>query len=217
MSFLNPILAWFGIAAVSVPILIHLLNKRKYDRVVWAAMRFLKVSVEQNQRRIQIEDVILLLLRCAVMALLGLALARPTLGCSNPILGDRTVTAVIVLDNSYSMSATDGVKSRFDQAKIAADQVLNTMPNGSAAAVVLASDLANSVIPEPTHDLTKVRRTIQEARLTSRGSNLYPSIKLALDTLKGRSTLRKEVYVFTDGQLVAWKQMSEAYKLIEKE
>lgn len=215
MAFLNPILAWFGVAAVAVPILIHLLNKRKYDRVVWAAMRFLKVSVEQNQRRIQIEDILLLLLRCLVLALLGLALARPTLGCSSAPLGDRTVTAVVVLDNSYSMSATDGVKSRFEQAKSAADQVLNTMPTGSSVAVVLASDLANPVIPEPTHDLAKVRRTIQDARLTSRGSNLYPSVKLALDTLKGRSGLRKEVYCFTDGQLVAFKQLAQTQKLLE--
>ncbi len=215
MAFLNPILAFLGIAAVSVPILIHLLNKRKYDRVVWAAMRFLKVSVEENQRRIQIEDLLLLLLRCLMLVFLGLALARPTLGCANALLGDRTVNAVIVLDNSYSMSATDGVKSRFDQAKSAADQVLNTMPNGSVVALVLASDLANPVIPEPTYDLSKVRRTIQEARLTSRGSNLLPSIDQALKMLEGRSVLRKEVYVFTDGQLIAWKQIGQVHKLLE--
>ena len=42
---LNPALAWLGAAAVSVPIIIHLLNKRKFEKVVWAAMRFLRVVI----------------------------------------------------------------------------------------------------------------------------------------------------------------------------
>src|SRR6476646_4787306 len=111
---LNPLLAWLGVLAVSVPIIIHLLNKRKFERVVWAAMRFLKVSVEQNQRRIQIEDMLLLALRCLLLLLLGLALARPvirTLGAGG-WLGQSKITAVVLIDNSYSMSATDGAKSR---------------------------------------------------------------------------------------------------------
>ena len=78
MTFLNPILLG-ALAAVSVPILIHLLNRRKFQKVVWAAMRFLKISVEQNQRRMKVEDRILLALRCLLLALLALALARPAL------------------------------------------------------------------------------------------------------------------------------------------
>src|SRR6476646_5933590 len=167
MSFLNLPIFWLGAVAVSIPIVIHLLNKRKFDKVVWAAMRFLKISVEQNQRRIQIEDILLLLLRCLVLLILGMALARPTLGCSaaGNLIGHQDVTGVIILDNSYSMSGTDGVRSRFEQAKLAAAQALDTMPSGSSVAVILASDVASPVIPEPTHDLVKVRRAITEARL----------------------------------------------------
>src|SRR5262245_4840971 len=76
MSFLNPIML-FGLAAVSIPIIIHLLNRRKFRRVVWAAMRFLQLSVEQNQKRMRIEDLILLVLRCLLLILIALALARP--------------------------------------------------------------------------------------------------------------------------------------------
>ena len=70
MAFLNPIML-FGLTAVSVPIIIHLLNRRRFQKVVWAAMRFLKLSVEQNQRRMQIEDLILLLLRCLLLGLIA--------------------------------------------------------------------------------------------------------------------------------------------------
>ncbi len=78
MSFLNPIML-AGIAAVAVPIIIHLLNRRKFQKVIWAAMRFIQTSVEQNQRRLRLEDMILLALRCLLLALLALALARPAI------------------------------------------------------------------------------------------------------------------------------------------
>ena len=78
MSFLNPLLL-AGVATVAIPIIIHLLNKRKVEHVVWAAMRFLRVSIEQNERRLRIEDLLLLILRCVMVALLALALARPAI------------------------------------------------------------------------------------------------------------------------------------------
>src|SRR3954464_7380578 len=136
---LNPLMAWLGVLAVSVPIVIHLLNKRKFERVVWAAMRFLKVSVEQNQRRIQIEDMLLLVLRCLLLVLLGFALARPVSCRSSGAgggVGQAKVTAVLLLDNSYSMSASDGNKSRFEMAKEAADQAIAALPAGSSVAVL---------------------------------------------------------------------------------
>src|ERR1041385_6740043 len=101
MGFLNPFLL-FGLAAVSVPIIIHLLNRRKFQKVVWAAMRFLRISVEQNQRRMRIEDLILLALRCLLLALLAFALARPAFrNTTSDLFGQSKVTGVIILDNSY--------------------------------------------------------------------------------------------------------------------
>src|ERR1041385_1430375 len=134
MSFLNPIMLG-ALAAVSVPIIIHLLNRRKFQKVVWAAMRFLNISVEQNQRRMRIEDLILLALRCLLLALLALALARPALKtASGDFFGQSKVTGAIILDNSSSMGMSDGTMTRFEKAKKAAEQALETMPAGSATA-----------------------------------------------------------------------------------
>ncbi len=66
-----------GLAGVSIPIIIHLLNKRKAVVVNWGAMRFLRDSVVTRRRRVLVEDVILLALRCLLVALLVLAMARP--------------------------------------------------------------------------------------------------------------------------------------------
>ena len=76
MSFLNPALL-MGAFALAIPIIVHLLNRRRFKRIKWAAMRFLEVSLERNQRRMKVEDWILLLLRLAIVALIVLALSRP--------------------------------------------------------------------------------------------------------------------------------------------
>ncbi len=179
MSFLNPLLL-FGIAAVSVPIIIHLLNRRKFQKVVWAAMRFIQTSVERNQRRMRVEDMILLALRCLLLALLAFALARPAFQNSGAdFLGQSKVTAVVILDNSASMGMSDGSTTRFEKARKAAEQAIETMPGGSATAVFLASDIANGVIAEPTFDLNLARKAIREAPLTDRATDLLPGIQRA--------------------------------------
>lgn len=217
MSFLNPILL-FGLSAVAVPIIIHLLNRRRFQKVVWAAMRFLKVSVEQNQRRMRIEDLILLVLRCLLLILLALALARPAiLSNATDLLGQSKVTGVVILDNSSSMGMSDGTQTRFDKAREAAEAVLDTMPAGSATAVMLASDIVRAVIPEPTFDFNLARKIIREAPLSDRATDLGPAVERAVDLLRGRSmALRREIFLITDGQASGWRQLPEIHSTLEK-
>jgi hypothetical protein len=216
MSFLNPIML-FGLAAVSVPIIIHLLNRRKFQKVVWAAMRFLRISVEQNQRRMRIEDMILLALRCLLLVLLALALARPAwLSRASDVFGQAKVTGVVILDNSRSMAVSDGTQTRFDKARRAAEQAIESMPAGSATAVLLASDIVRGVIPEPTFDLNLARRMVREAPLTDRATDLFPALNKAIDILQDRLALRKEIYLITDGQAAGWRQLIETQHALEQ-
>ena len=218
MSFLNSIML-FGTAAVAVPIIIHLLNRRKFKKVTWAAMKFIKLSVEQNQRRMQLEDLLLLLLRCALLALLAFALARPALKTSGTdVLGQTKVTAVVVLDNSYSMDLRGlDKKSAFQKARAAAKEAINAMPSGSYASVLLASDLVqekDSII-SPTRALSQAHDVIDRAKVSHHATDLYPAVDRAVEILKGRAALRKEIYIITDGQASGWQQQGEIRKLIE--
>ena len=203
MSFLNSLML-FGGAAVAIPIIIHFLNRRKFRTVTWAAMKFVQLSVEQNQRRIRLEDLILLLVRCAILALLAFALARPVLKSSTTdVLGQAKVTGVIVLDNSYSMDllGEDGNATAFEQARAAAKATLDAMPTGSRVAVLLASDVVQGVIDEPTHDLNQAREVIERAKVSDHATDLYPAMVRAMEILEGRAVLRKEIYLITDGHL----------------
>ena len=74
MTFLSPLLVWGALLGV-IPLIIHLLNRRKFRRVEWAPMRYLKLTVQRNRRRVQVEQLLLMLLRIAAIALLFFYLA----------------------------------------------------------------------------------------------------------------------------------------------
>ena len=216
MSFLNAIML-AGIAAVSVPIIIHLLNRRKFKTITWAAMKFVKLSVDQNQRRMRIEDLILLLIRCALVALLALALARPaSKDTVSDALGQTKVTAFLILDNSYSMDLQGrNGKNTFEEARSAAQETLKALPSGSAVGVLLASDIVQGVIDEPTYDLNQAEQAIKDAKVGHHATDLYPAVEYAVKALKPLQTAQpKEVYVITDGQASGWRQNSEIQQLI---
>src|SRR5258705_2827788 len=75
----HPWLLVAGICAVSLPVLIHLLNRRRFQVVDWAAMDFLLQADKESRRRIRLQHWLLLLLRSLAVALIGLLLARPLL------------------------------------------------------------------------------------------------------------------------------------------
>src|SRR5437588_4135567 len=120
--FLNPYTMVAGAALVSAPIIIHLINRMRFRRVRWAAMEFLLKSQKRNRRRLIIEQLILLALRCLLVLLVGFLVAR-FIGLSFTLLGgDQGTLHIVVLDNTLSMSdrwKEKGVQDRssFEQAK----------------------------------------------------------------------------------------------------
>src|SRR5262245_5377805 len=122
MNFVAPYLLW-GTAAASIPVALHFFFRSRYRTVPWAAMKFLLTSIEQTSRRLKFQELLLLLVRCAVLALLAVALARPLLSAGSAS-GKEAVDAVFVIDTSFSMGAREGRKTRLEFAKAAALAVL---------------------------------------------------------------------------------------------
>lgn len=98
--FLNPIFFWVGVGAISAPIIIHLINRMRFRRIRWAAMEFLLKSQKRNRRRLIIEQMILLALRCFLVVLAGLLVAR-FVGAFWE--GDKPTAHFVLLDDSMSM------------------------------------------------------------------------------------------------------------------
>ncbi len=119
MLFAHPWLLW-GLGLVSVPIVIHLLNRRRFQVVRWAAMEFLLQANRKNRRRVRLEHLLILLLRCLAMALIALAVSRPvaTSGAlaGLPGVGDP-VERIVLLDDSGSMGHRTGRTTAWERAR----------------------------------------------------------------------------------------------------
>src|SRR5262245_14050947 len=104
LAFVHPALLW-GLTLGALPILLHLLQRRRYRVRRWAAMEFLRASVRRSSRRLRIEQWLLLLLRALILILAALALARPVWHAARwGWFGTRAAAhVVVVLDDSYSM------------------------------------------------------------------------------------------------------------------
>jgi hypothetical protein len=118
IGFGTPLLLW-GAALVGVPLLIHLLNRRRYVVKPFAAMAFLQQAFAKRRRRLRMENLLLLLLRCLVVLLAALAMALPFVSSDSPLAalsgGRRDV--VLVVDRSGSTDlALDGSSRLSDRA-----------------------------------------------------------------------------------------------------
>jgi hypothetical protein len=126
MTFLSPLLIW-GTALGAIPLIIHLLNRRRFRRVEWAPMRYLKLTIQRNRRRIQIEQLLLLLLRISLPILLFFYLARPVLnptGLEGWLGSGGRSSQVILVDDSLSMGYASGGASAHQRARETAAALL---------------------------------------------------------------------------------------------
>src|SRR5688572_434684 len=206
-----------GALLVAVPILIHILNRRRFKTVTWAAMEYLLRAMRKNRRRLKFEQWLLLATRCAVLVLLGLALARP-LGCESSSLatiGGRTGMSVFVIDNSYSMgyrvNRGDAV-THLDAAKVLAKAMIDRLsPGGEAVAVVTAASPATAVIARPGYDLSAAKAAIDRIEQSAGGTDMAGALQLALQI--GREAERqpnKNLHLLSDSTSSAWRKEAQA-------
>jgi len=205
MPFVYP-LYLLGALAAGIPIIIHMIHKRKAPRVLFPTLRFLKASNERTSRRQKIQDLLLLLLRVLLFVLLALALAQPFLGSRRWGFGER-IHAVIVLDNSYSMGTEHERVARLKAAKNLATAAVEALPaKASQAAVLLAFPPFGHPKPLLTNDREKLRRDILKAPLSQGKADLTAALQRAYDLLAedDNKAPTMEIYVVTDLQRNSW-------------
>ena len=125
----SPWLLLGGIALLVVPIIIHLLNKRKFRTLDWAAIDFLLEADKMNRRRIRLENLLLLALRCLAVLLIALLLSRPfrPKTFADGALQSVRFERIVVLDDSLSMLAVDENRSSFDVAKKTVENLVESL------------------------------------------------------------------------------------------
>ena len=231
MLFASP---WMliGLAGLSLPILIHLLDRAGSEAVDWPTLRFLKIARQHAAQRARLKNILVLLARCLLLALLMLAMAQPytqDTGWARPT--DLPTTLVIALDNSYSMGYRLGgaeEQTRFDRAKALALERLAGLSLEDEVALVLTNEQAVALTDRPTRDHQRIRQLINSAKLSYKGTNLGVGLTTAfalglLDAaetdqtqapageeqaqVKERRQAWREVLLLTDMQQGGWNEL----------
>ncbi len=181
MTFGSPALALAGLIAVALPVAIHLFYRRRHQPIEWAAMELLRKAVRVSASRQRLHQVLLLVLRCLVVAIAGLTIAGPLLKNESV---DPTVEAsqprelLLVLDDGVSQQVTiDGVTA-LDKSKTMVVDAISELRPGDRVGVVLAAGGVPLVWP-PSNDLSAAKVAVAEVRQSNTPSMFEAALSVS--------------------------------------
>jgi hypothetical protein len=214
--FIPALAAGAAAAAVAVPLVIHLLFRKRYQIVPWAAVRFLLVAERRHRRRI--DQWLLLALRAAALLLPLLAMVAATKwaeplwqavrpGSTQTVANVPRTHHVLVLDASLSMTARaeDGT-TRFERALAQAENLVRSGGAGDGYTVLVLAGGVQTVVPGPANDPDRVVAELRRIRPTHGAADAGPALATVADrvTQSPRAYPRRQVTFFTDLQRSAW-------------
>jgi hypothetical protein len=209
MTFLNASLL-IGLLAVSIPIIIHLFHKSRFKQVKWGAMHLLEAVIRQNQRRIRMEQWILLAIRCGIPLLLALMMARPLWKGAAKLLGDTKTSTIVMLDNSYSMDAARAGTSNWQLARDEATRIITELKQGSESAVVLMGEGGAGLLDTPTFDSGRLLQALQKADAGFGAATVPAALDLAANTFDQMREPVRQLVILTDFQRASFSAEEDA-------
>jgi hypothetical protein len=199
-----------ALAAAALPILIHLINRRRARVRPFSAVAFLLSSNKRVARKLKLRQLLLLLVRTFLIACIPLALSKPIYESE---AGDLAASpgpsaTVLVLDNSLSMAYRLGEKRLFDRARERARALIGDLSREATVGLLLAAPRGAGGEPEVAADLTfdhgQVRDALDAAKVTWRGSDLEMAVRRADQLLAVSPLPVKRILVLTDLARHAW-------------
>ncbi len=208
LAFLNPLLLW-ALPLAAVPVIIHILNRRRFQKVPWAAMEFLLKAMKRNRKRLRMEQWLVLLLRVLAVLLLVALVSRPQLG-GGALLGSRT-HHVVILDDTASMTQRSGSADLFSKAQDKVRQLADDLAqrrSGDVFSIVRASEPDKWAVT-PQRIGSNFGRTAGAAVKELVVGDLAGDLGAALQAAAGRcremkDAARTEYYVVGDRRAWDW-------------
>ncbi len=189
--------------AAALPLLIHLLFRRKPQKVRFPMVRFIRQSRGRSFRRTWFKRLLLLLLRMGLLALLALLIARPALGGgpAGPEAGKLvTPAAALVIDDSLSMQYAIADTSWFDRARSRALELVEGLRGGPPTALITTSQPAAELVDTAE----KVAGRLRRLRPTMRSDSCWAALRAAADLLPSEGGGRLRILLLTDMTVGAW-------------
>lgn len=203
-----------GVAGAAIPVIIHLLNRRNDPVVDWGAMQFLEFS-PRERRRLNLDELLLMLARMALLAGVALALARPFwsptpagASASEAVAGGDSATrrdVVIVLDGSTRMGRMAGGTSPRAQAIAWARAFVKRLKPGDSVAVLDARDRVRGLVDPPSFDLGRVDKALADAPPPRGPSDLPSAIGEGFRILEKTGNPARDVVVLSDLRRTSWR------------
>ncbi len=211
LSAINPLLLW-GSLAVASPIIIHLLSKRRFKQVRWAAMEFLLQADQQNRRRIRLEHLLLLFLRCLLILLIAALLARPiidfsSLGAGGLQLGSRE--HLVLLDDSPSMGARKDNVSLFSTVRDDLIDTIHTLaeqrPQDKLTLYLMSSPDQPVFRSVPLSNADSLVNRAEELSISDAVGDVDEAIRtIEKDLAPGKGEPNKSILIFSDFRTHNW-------------
>ncbi|MGH7872123.1 MAG: BatA domain-containing protein, partial [Candidatus Binatia bacterium] len=203
--FLYPLFL-FGLAAASLPVLIHLLNRRRLKRIRFPAVRFILLSQKRISRSYRLRHWLLLALRTLAVVFLALLLANPIFQTGRGLFaGGGPVALVVLLDNSLSMRwSADG--DGFKQAKEAARLLISALNDGDRAALI-PTNISEKDVFRLKGQKDVLLKELDGIEVADGTANLPVALGKAYELLN-QPAGQKEIRLVTDMALTGWDQFS---------
>ena len=211
MTSLNSLPLWGTLAAlgISIPIVLHILNKARPKKVNWAAMELLQKTTQQQSKKIKLEDWLLMVLRCLTFLLVALAMMRLVFVNSSDLFSGASRELILVIDSSYSMNHGQ-YESRFDLAKKKAMKIVNSLPSGSKISLVTIGDEPEVLIRHRDPSEISLERYFAALEAKPEGFGLEVSLSVLDELLNESDSANREVIFLTDAQKRSWCENSES-------
>ena len=197
MSFLAP-LFFAALAAIGVPVLLHMIQRQRTEVVEFPSLMFVKKIPFHSLRRQRIRHWLLLLLRCAALALLVAAFARPFFESAALVAATGGSSEVVILvDRSYSM----GFDNRWERARDAARGIVQRLAPDDEATLIFFDSSAEAA-NRSTTDRASLLAAIDGAELSARATRYGPALQLAQGVLEDSDQPLLEAVLISDFQRI---------------
>ncbi len=201
LSFLNPAVL-YALVAAGIPLLIHLLNRRKFKRVPFSTITFLKRLERKQMRNLRLRQWLLLLLRTLIVICIVIAFARPTLSEGQPaVLSQRSnIEAVVVLDNSLSLNESRVTGTLLEEARQAITALEEVFREGDRVTVLQATIPQETLVKQEPFRSDLWTRVLQQIQPNYLKSDLSLAIRAGVEQLSRSIYPLRELYVISDFQ-----------------
>ncbi|MDQ1264949.1 MAG: hypothetical protein QG635_99 [Bacteroidota bacterium] len=200
MQFLNPIVL-LGLAAASIPLILHLLNLRKLKTIDFSTLKFIKELQKTRIRRLKLKQILLLILRTLIIIFTVLAFSRPAIEGHIPGIENFASSSVaILLDNSFSMDVSDESGNRFTQAKNTAEKIISSLKEGDEAILLQMSNADETINNGLTRNFALLKKDLNNCRISYRKADLEKSLRLASAAVEESKNINREIFIISDCQ-----------------